>query len=156
MAAYQDNTKGCSSLPDILNTDSRKLLLFDLFLHVNRELDDFQRSTLKLVIGAEATVETVKEAITLLDQKALLLSRAGWVPSNSKGDQVQTPDHYDRLPMEPTFFIVTSGGYHWCIECFVKYVSRFRFKDGIQDLHKARRNLIMWAHEQAGDPRWSR
>lgn len=134
----------------------RKDLMLQVFLHANRDLDDFQRGMIRLVIGPDASTESMRDAIKLMDQKALLLSRAGWKPVRAEGDQVLLPSHYDRFPIEPTYFLVESGGYHWCIENFVKYITRFRFKNGIEDLQKAQRNLAMYLRYVAGEEGWSR
>lgn len=134
----------------------RKNLMFQVFLHVNRELTDFQREVLKLIVGPEATQETIKEAHLRINQQIKLLTDAGWKPNKVAGDQVLKPNHYDRLPMEPTYFLVESGGFHWCIENAFKYTCRFPWKNGIEDLGKAGRNLYMYLAFMAGDPAWSR
>lgn len=135
---------------------SRKELLFQVFLHVNRELDDFQRYALGLVFGPEADAKSIEEARIKLCQKITILSAADWKPSREPGDQVHTPNHYDRLPMEPTYFLVETGGAHWCLENYLKYVCRFRWKNGIEDLQKALRNLSMYLRWREGDEGWSR
>lgn len=134
----------------------RKALLFKVFLHVNRELQDFQREVLRKVLGEGATLDTMREAITDINQRIFLLSHEGWKPTKATSDAVLKPDHYDRYPMEPTYFLVESGGYHWCIENFVKYIVRYPFKNGLEDLGKAMRNLAMYVKEQDGDEAWSR
>lgn len=130
--------------------------LFKVFLHVNRELNDFQREVLSLVIGPNATTETTAKAIDKLNKVIGLLEKAGWKPVRADSDVVLRPDHYDRLPMEPTYFIVESGGFHWCIENFIKYVCRYRWKNGVEDLRKAMRNLAMYVQWLEQNPRWSR
>lgn len=134
----------------------RKALLFRMFLHVNTDLDDFQRSVLTKVIGPEATRKTLEDAVVQISNKILTLSKSGWKPEKAGGDMVNRPHHYDRLPMEPTYFIVESGGFHWCIENFIKYICRFRWKNGIEDLGKALRNLGMYVKWVDGDQEWSR
>lgn len=136
-----------------MSRDARQL--FALFLHVNKELDDFQRAVLTKVLGPKNTAETIREAIVNINQKYFLLSREGWQPTKAEGDAVNLPDHYGRFPMEPTYFIVSAGGFHWCIENFIKYIVRFPFKNGLEDLRKANRNLDMYLRHQEGDERWS-
>lgn len=130
--------------------------LFKVFLHVNREFNDFQRECYRLVIGPEVTPETITRAIDKLNKVIGLLEKSGWSPKRADSDAVFKPDHYDRYPMEPTYFIVESGGFHWCIENFIKYVARYRFKNGVEDLRKAMRNLAMYVQWLDQNPRWSR
>lgn len=133
-----------------------KELMFSLFLHVNRELNEFQRDVLRLVLAQDANAESMSKAVAKINRLADLLERSGWKPKKADGDQVLKPDHYDRFPMEPTYFIVRSGGYHWCIENFIKYITRYRFKNGVEDLRKAMRNLAMYIRWVDGDQNWSR
>ncbi|CAH0343727.1 DUF3310 domain-containing protein [Rhizobium sp. CECT 9324] len=140
-----------------LRTDAEKALLFSLFLHVNRELNDFQREVLTLVLDHEkGTREDLSNAVLQINRQVELLGASGWTPDRKVGDQVLKPDHYDRLPMEPTYFIVTSGGFNWCVENFIKYITRYRFKNGLEDLKKAMRNLAMYIRLLDGDSKWSR
>jgi hypothetical protein len=134
----------------------QRKVLFQTFMHVNRELNDFQRAMLNKVIGPDATRDSIEEAITNLNQKLFLLGREQFKPARANSDPVLKPDHYDRFPMEPTYFIVESGGFHWCLENFIKYVVRYPFKNGIEDLNKALRNLGMYLKWLDGDPGWSR
>lgn len=135
---------------------TEQALLFQVFLHVNRELNDFQRTVLKLVFDVGAgSREDLSTAVLTINRQIGLLESAGWKPTKKEGDQVLKPDHYDRFPMEPTYFIVTSGGFHWNVENFCKYITRYRFKNGLEDLKKAMRNLAMYIRFLDGDPRWS-
>lgn len=140
-----------------LRTEAEKALLFAIFLHVNRELNDFQREVLTLVLHHEkGTREDLSSAVLQINRQVELLEASGWSPEKKAGDQVLKPDHYDRFPMEPTYFIVTSGGYHWCVENFIKYITRYRFKNGLEDLKKAMRNLAMYIRFLDNDAKWSR
>lgn len=142
-------------------TKEERDLLFHVFLHVNRELNDFQRSVLRLVFAPPKDdpdrVRTyIGQALVEINRQVNLLQSSGWKPEKKEGDQVNKPDHYDRFPMEPTYFIVTSGGFHWTVENFCKYIVRYRFKNGLEDLKKAMRNLAMYSRFLDGDPNWSR
>lgn len=144
------------TLPLRRKTDEERKIIFELFLHVNKELTDFQREILRLVIDPEGTTrENLSEAVLRINRKVELLTAAGWKPNRKEGDQVLKPDHYDRFPMEPTYFIVTSGGFNWCVENFIKYICRYPFKNGVEDLKKAMRNLAMFIRLQDGDVKWS-
>lgn len=135
---------------------AQREFLFRVFLHVNRELNDLQRECLTLVVGPKAGPETIATALDRINKAANMLERAGWKPKKATSDAVMRPDHYDRLPMEPTYFIVESGGYHWCIENFIKYICRYRWKNGSEDLRKAMRNLAMYVRWLDRNPGWSR
>lgn len=52
------------------------------------------------------------------------------------------PDHYTRLKPEPTDVIV-AWDLPWRIANVVKYCARYRFKNGVEDLKKARHYLDM-------------
>lgn len=134
-------------------TDPHVQSLFTVFLHVNRELTDFQREVLKDVIQ----YDHIAAAIERTSEKMLELKSAGWKPQKQDSNAVLKPDHYDRFPMEPTYFLVMTGDdWPWTIANFVKYVVRFPFKNGIEDLGKARRNLEMHWKWREGDLAWSR
>ncbi|MCC5780544.1 DUF3310 domain-containing protein [Nitratireductor sp. B36] len=68
---------------------------------------------------------------------------------------VNRPEHYDRFPIEPTFFIMENS-IDWLRGNFLKYVCRFPYKNGIEDLRKAMRNLAMYVRWHDMDPSWSR
>ncbi|OLD63406.1 MAG: hypothetical protein AUF65_02405 [Chloroflexi bacterium 13_1_20CM_50_12] len=47
--------------------------------------------------------------------------------------------HYKQFKIEPVEYITTNGwGRDFCIGNIVKYVSRYRDKDGVKDLEKAK------------------
>lgn len=52
------------------------------------------------------------------------------------------PDHYTRLKPEPTDVIV-AWDLPWRVANVVKYCARYRFKNGVEDLKKARHYLDM-------------
>ncbi|UIY29172.1 DUF3310 domain-containing protein [Neorhizobium galegae] len=137
-------------------TAAERALLLSIFLHVNKELNDFQRQAINLVLHHDkGSREDLSAAVMVINRQIGLLETSGWKPTRKEGDQVLKPDHYDRFPMEPTYFIVTSGGFHWCVENFIKYITRYRFKNGLEDLKKAMRNLAMYIRFLDGDPKWS-
>lgn len=139
-----------------LPTDDWKQSLFKLFLHVNRDLTPFQVECLKAVFGPHATLRRVQATIGNIRERMEKLKAAGWKPNNETTDAILNPAHYDRFPMEPTYFIVEAGGFHWNLENFLKYIVRFPFKNGIEDLGKAARNLTMFALHVQGSSEWSR
>lgn len=49
------------------------------------------------------------------------------------------PDHYVDMKMSPLDYIVANDGdFTWCVSNVIKYVSRYKRKNGIEDLKKAR------------------
>jgi hypothetical protein len=150
-------TIGC--VPEPQPRRSEMKISLDLFLHVNRDLTSFQRNAIMLVFGPEKgntseSSDTVS-AITLISKQIDLLEAAGWTPQRGTGDMVTRPEHYDRFPIEPTFFIIEND-IDWLRGNFLKYVCRYPFKNGIEDLRKAMRNLAMRVRHLDGDPSWSR
>jgi hypothetical protein len=49
-------------------------------------------------------------------------------------------DHYKRMKIQPMEYILANN-LGFCEGSVVKYVSRYQFKNGIEDLKKARQNL---------------
>jgi hypothetical protein len=133
--------------------DGRKIPL-SIFLHVNK-LTDFQHSVLSKALDIQATQEEYAEVILQLQRHADQLSRANWKPNKVEGDAVNRPDHYERFSIEPTFF-ARENGLTWNIGNFLKYVCRFPFKNGVEDLRKAARYLAMEVRFLDGKQDWSR
>ena len=49
------------------------------------------------------------------------------------------PNHYVDMKLSPLEYIMANeGAFTWCISNVIKYVSRYRNKNGIEDLKKAR------------------
>lgn len=63
------------------------------------------------------------------------------------------PDHYTRLKPEPTDVIV-AWDLPWRIANVVKYCARYRFKNGVEDLKKARHYLDMEIEAMEEQPPW--
>ena len=50
-----------------------------------------------------------------------------------------SPNHYTKMNMAPSeYIILNEGEFTWCIANVIKYVSRYKRKNGIEDLKKAR------------------
>jgi len=61
-------------------------------------------------------------------------------------DAVENPPHYAQYAIQPIVFIMANKlGY--CEGNVVKYISRWRMKDGIQDLKKARNYIDILIEE---------
>lgn len=133
--------------------DNPKDMRYDIgiFLHANRDLTEFQREVIELVF----VEKNYPRAIARINEQITLLMDAQWSPSKLGGDMVMTPAHYDRFPIEPTFFIFVNK-IDWLRGNFLKYVCRYPFKNGIEDLRKAMRNLAMLVNFLDGNPKWSR
>jgi hypothetical protein len=49
------------------------------------------------------------------------------------------PAHYTEMKISPLEYITANEGeFTWCISNVIKYVSRYRRKNGLEDLKKAR------------------
>ena len=68
-------------------------------------------------------------------------------------DAVNLPDHYRKFKIEPIRFI-QENGLDFLQASVVKYVVRFRDKNGVEDLKKAKRCLDMLVLFEQGDPDW--
>jgi len=123
-------------------------LLLSLFLHVNRELTTFQRKTIKLVMEDYKDAAKLNTAIVSMTNHTTLLMQSDWVPKQAGSEAVQRPDHYGRYPIEPTYFIMEceKAGYPipWPVANFLKYICRFPFKNGIEDIRKSCRYLTIY------------
>lgn len=133
--------------------DGRKIPLAT-FLHVNT-LTEFQRTTISRFMDAGADQDDISATIGIISKQIDALSLAKWSPSRAQGDAVVQPDHYARFPIEPTFFNMENG-IDWCLGNALKYICRFPFKNGIEDLKKAMRYLAMWVRYQNGEEGWSK
>ena len=79
-----------------------------------------------------------------------ILNRA--FPPSPKADQDETfhdPKHYKSLPIEPIYFI-EANKLSYMEGNVIKYVSRWRQKDGVRDLKKAKRYLEMLINQAEG------
>lgn len=143
---YQDRKTG-------IVVDGRKIPL-SIFLHVNK-LTSFQHEILSAVLDIEADQDVFSAAILKIQRHADQLTVAGWKPNKVDGDAVNRPDHYERFAIEPTFF-ARENGLTWNIGNFLKYICRFPFKNGVEDLRKAARYLAMEVRFLDGKQDWSR
>jgi len=49
------------------------------------------------------------------------------------------PNHYRDMPLSPLEYITANEGeFTWCIANVIKYVSRYKKKNGLEDLKKAK------------------
>lgn len=55
-------------------------------------------------------------------------------------------DHYKNMPIQPLEYIVAND-LQFCEGNVIKYVSRWRYKNGVEDLRKARHYLDMLIQE---------
>ena len=60
----------------------------------------------------------------------------------------KTPAHYDHGTIEPIDFI-HGHEMSFAAGCIVKYLVRYRYKEGVNDLRKARRYLDILIEEQS-------
>lgn len=72
-------------------------------------------------------------------------------PISPKNEQIGG-NHYKDMPIQPIEYILANGlGY--CEGNVIKYVSRYKFKNGVEDLKKARHylDLLIEAQDDGGD-----
>lgn len=136
---------------------TRLQLGIDKFLTANAHvLSEFQLEICKTILDPDTDQDDLKVANTLIHQKIDILEKAGWSPvKTNSGDMVDRPVHYDRIPIEPTFF-AQEYGLDWVTANPLKYVCRFPFKNGIEDLRKTMRYNAMKIRWLDGDPEWSK
>lgn len=125
-----------------------------LFLHANK-FAPFQEKALKLLLMDGKCEADKKELYKVLIDHAKHLERNGFEPIKDSGDDVTLPSHYARYPIEPTFF-----AFEMNLDKFdfnmLKYICRYPFKNGVEDVRKAARYCEMSMKFYAGDPNWSR
>lgn len=62
-------------------------------------------------------------------------------------DKQEGGNHYKMLPIQPTEYILTNN-LGWCESNVIKYISRWQFKNGLEDLKKARHYLDILIERQ--------
>ena len=56
-----------------------------------------------------------------------------------KANNPVEPNHYTEMKLPPVDYIMANeGDFTWCISNVIKYVSRYKRKNGIEDLRKAK------------------
>lgn len=142
-------------------------------MHANGPyLNDFQKSALSGLEAIHSTgTEPIAAAFPLSFCKLSIqsaeslkvtideyLTNTNWLTfiQERSEDQVMTPQHYSRFPMEPTWYL-TMSGYDSLLYNVGKYIFRYPFKSvARQDLSKSSRYLEMKIKFMNGDPEWSR
>lgn len=133
--------------------DGQKVPL-GLFLHVN-DLTAFQSAVIPIFMGVHHDKDDIARSIAAISDHINRLAMAGFKPSRAEGDAVNQPDHYKRFKIEPTFYN-QENGVDWCRGNALKYVCRFPFKNGLEDLRKAMRCLEMYLRWMSGEEGWSK
>ena len=125
-----------------------------IFLHVN-DLDEFQRTVIPMFMDPGYKIADLTAANLAINRYIAKLRDSNWSPVKPSGDMVNQPKHYARFPIEPTFFN-RENGIDWNRGNALKYICRYGFKNGLEDLAKAVRYLaleIRYLQQQAG---WSK
>ena len=128
-------------------------LLADL-LHYN-DLTKFQRWAVEELLSEDSGPEDFQLLVEKINGHIATLERVGWKVTRVDGDKVIQPSHYNRFPIEPTFYNMMRG-VDWCRGNALKYLFRFPFKNGLEDLRKAVRYIEMYIKYLDGDPEWSK
>lgn len=135
--------------------DGQKIPLA-LFIHAN-SLNEFQRSILPMFLSVNHTETDVARALPMIDEYVSVLKAAGWSPQklDNNGDMVDRPNHYAQFTIEP-FLFAMENQLDPCRFNALKYICRYRLKNGIEDLRKAKRCLVMYLGYVNGDQEWSK
>lgn len=138
-----------------MDDDGQKIPLA-LFLHAN-SLNEFQKKVLPLFLAADHTETDVARALPIIDEYVSVLHASHWAPKrpDHNGDMVDRPDHYAQFTIEP-FLYAMENQLDPCRFNALKYICRYRLKNGIEDLKKAKRCLVMYLGFMNGDPGWSK
>lgn len=120
------------------------------FIRLNN-IDKIEAEIIKAVIGFAKTGEKI-----LLDKAdeqltALINEKKDFVPISTKEETTQKEaksaldyqvggNHYHQMAYQPLSFIMELG-LNFCEGNIVKYVARYKFKNGLQDLKKAQHYL---------------
>lgn len=126
--------------------------LADLLHH--NDLTQFQKYIVSELLSPDSGPEEFKGLIEDIHDHVVTLERVGWKVKREDGDNVTRPSHYDRFPIEPTYYSMMTG-LDWCRGNALKYIFRFPFKNGIEDLRKCSRYIEMYVKYLDGDPDWS-
>jgi hypothetical protein len=130
--------------------------------HANRKLyNEFQHMVIPSMLSevhraaySDAFLNHIPMLIRTISYHINLMELSSWKPTRDVGaDPVNLPPHYD-APIEPTIFNQMNH-VDWLLGNAHKYLHRYPFKNGIEDLKKAKRNLEMWYAWYNGTPDWS-
>ena len=70
--------------------------------------------------------------------KLVLTMLKGYKMKDEQNDPIQ-PNHYVNMALSPLDYIMANeGDFTWCIGNVIKYVSRYKRKNGLEDLKKAK------------------
>lgn len=126
------------------------------FIRANRDdLNEFQVDSLRLLFDDESGPEDYAAIISYINREIHFLEEQGFRPYAARGDMVVRPRHYDLFAIEPTFFNMEYS-VDWCRGNALKYLCRYRHKNGVEDLRKAARYIEMFIKFLDGDPNWSK
>lgn len=124
------------------------------FLKVNH-LTNFQREVVEVILDPDTGPVELAWLLDKMAHHIAYLESIQWKPMRQQGDMVHRPNHYTRFPLEPTHFAMEYG-LNWCEGNTLKYICRFPFKNGIEDIRKAMRYVEMFIKFLDGDPNWSK
>lgn len=135
----------------VLN-DFQKKFLKETFSY----LEDYRPAASHFEIPGQRVlkVSTIESSIVSLLEEAEMWSKTS---TPSDGNMVVEPAHYNRMPIEPTYFItMTRLDHEWLEGNTIKYVCRYPHKNGREDLLKAARNLEMLKLLKEGHYDWNK
>jgi hypothetical protein len=138
-----------------LKDDGQKIPL-SLFMTVNSDvLTVFQTALIPLILSVDHNKQDLQAAAVLLRDQIARLEACNFKPTVTSGDKVNLPQHYKVFPIEPTLYC-QENGIDWLRSNILKYVCRYPWKNGIEDLRKTLRCLEMYARYVLGEEAWNK
>lgn len=97
-----------------------------------------------------ACIDDPVQPLGVPDMASMGMKIIGEIPS--RPPQIGGNQHYDRLAIDPITFAMVNG-WDSCAFSILKYLSRWRHKNGVEDLRKARSFVIIRQRFPADLPR---
>lgn len=119
------------------------------------DLTRFQKHIVRELLSEDSGPDDYEGLVWDIQSHIAFLKRCNWQVSKAEGDMVDRPAHYHRFPLEPTYY-AQSADLDWCRGNALKYIFRFPFKNGAEDLRKAARYIEMYVKYLECDPDWSK
>lgn len=105
--------------------------------------------------GRGLAIAHLETAIEIMDALVIKFGEERFEPvMKPNGDMVMRPNHYGRLVIEPTRFN-RENDVSWNLANAIKYLCRYPFKNGFEDVRKARRFLELEIKYLQGAEDWS-
>ena len=90
-------------------------------------------------LGTYPEVRLSEARKKLLEQRRLKVNNVNPLDEKRK-DNIKKPDHYNKGGIEPIEYI-TKNKLSYCEGNVIKYITRWRYKGGLEDLKKAKQYI---------------